>query len=172
MKYPMRIHDTINEKIRPDARRSTSPSIHIPGVLKALQDKQIPHRIVEAESEESKALTEWTERAFPVVHSQIDWSKVTSHLCVNWSALDDLVLEFEGLGRKLDEKSLVMVSWANALCPGLELELAGVVRIAREIFEEHETSTDVLVFSREEQWLIEMHHEGTLCMGRSPGYTE
>ena len=168
----MSIHEKINAKVKPDPRKSTSPSVRIPGVLKALEDRQIPHRIIRAESEESRALVEWVERAFPFVGSQIDWSRVTSHLCLNWSALDDLVVEFEELSRRLDEKSLVMVSWADALCPGLELELSGVVQIAKEIFEEHETSTDVLIFSCGERWLIEMHHEGTLCLGRSPGDAE
>lgn len=164
-----RIHEKINKRsmASSDGRKSSNPSVHIPGVLSALGSKQIPHRIVAAQSEEGDALIEWTESAFPFVHSQIDWSQVPSHECSNWSVLEDLVQKFKELARTKDEQRLVMVTWANALCPSLELELAGLILIAREIFEEHETSTDVFIFSREEQWLIEMHHEGTLCMGRS-----
>ncbi|HBY62059.1 MAG TPA: hypothetical protein DEH78_19745, partial [Solibacterales bacterium] len=139
----MCIHDKINARARSrtDRRKNTSATAHIPGVLKALEGGQIPYRVIGAESEESAALTEWTERMFPFIHSQVDWSRIPSHQCVTWSGLEDLVLEFERFSRQLTPESLVMVMWADALCPVLEMNLAGVVRIAREIFEEHETST-------------------------------
>ena len=59
-----------------------------------------------------------------------------------------------------------VVMWNDGLCPVIEMLLRDVRKIASNIFEEHETSIDVLVFSRSEGWLIEMHHEGTLCVGR------
>lgn len=164
-----RINSKINQRAQavPDGRRNTSPSVRIPLVLKALQDRHLPHRIIQAQSDESTALATWTERAFPFISSQIDWSKVHVHECVEWSGLNDAVSKFLRLVGSMDTDSLVLITWADLLCPGLEIQLKDAVQIAREIFEEHETSTDVYVFSRSHKWLIEMHHEGTLCFGRS-----
>lgn len=163
------MHDRINARTKSasDIRMSTRESVHIPGILTALDLHQIPHRIVAAQSEENHEFSGWIERTFPFAGSQIDWTKVATHQCSEWSGLDDLVQKFTEFARMMEQRSLVFVTWANALSPGLELELGDVTRIAREIFEEHETSIDVLVFNPEEGWLIETHHEGTLCMGRT-----
>ena len=67
----------------------------------------------------------------------------------------------------LEADGMAIIMWANALSPSLEMKVGDVQRIAREIFEEHETSMDVFVFDQHQGWLIEMHHEGTLCIGKS-----
>ncbi len=150
---------------------STSPSVHIPGVLKALARRQIQYRVVDAKSSEEKALIDWTEKSFPWGFSQIDWAKATPHKCTEWTELDDLVLAFEKLVSEFDATTPVVVMWANALCPSLAMPLGDATRTAREIFEEHETSIDVLVFCQAQGWLIEMHHEGTLCLGRAEPFS-
>ena len=143
----------------------TSPSLHIPGVLKALEQRSLPHRLILVRSEEDQELTRWTQKAFPWGFSQIEWGQVSHHNCIDWTSLDDLVPAFEKVTETLNTESLVVVMWNDGLCPVIEMLLRDVRKIARNIFEEHETSTDVLVFSRSEGWLIEMHHEGTLCVG-------
>jgi hypothetical protein len=146
--------------------RDTNPETHIPGVLKALREQNLPHRVIAALSKESEYLTNWTEKAFPWECSQIDWTRVSSRRCVEWTSLEDLVPAFRKMADTLDPASLVVVMWANALCPVLEMLLGDVQKIATQIFEDHETSSDVFVFNTNEGWLIEMHHEGTLCLGR------
>lgn len=146
---------------------NTDPNIHIPGVLKALAQHGLPHRLIQARSPENRVLTEWTDTAFPWGFSQIEWGRVTSHRCAEWASIEDLVSEFHSMLSAVESSSPVVVMWANALCPSLEMRLEDAARIAREIFEEHETSTDVLIFNRSDGWLIEMNHEGTLCLGRS-----
>ncbi len=149
-----------------DSGMQTSPELHIPGVIEVLARHGIRYRIIPAQSAEDSRLTEWRRRAFPFVHSQVDWTRIEDHECVEWVDLDDLVPAFQRLAMALNPASTVVVMWANALCPSLQLQLGDVVRIAGAIFEEHETSRDVLVFSETEGWLIEMFHEGTLCLGR------
>ena len=149
---------------------NTSPNVHLPGVLKALNEFAIKYRIVDAQSAEERSLIEWTELAFPFVYSQIDWTKVPAHRCTEWGDLEDLVPSFRRLAADFDTSARVVVMWANGLCPSVEMALGDVVRIAREIFEEHETSLDVFVFNRHEGWLIEMNHEGTLCVGTSEAF--
>jgi len=149
------------------SERSTDPAIHIPGVLNALAHHGITHRIIPAQSPEDSRLTEWTQRTFPTVHSQVDWTRVAHHKCVEWWELEDLVLSFQKLADMLNPTTDVVVMWANALNPCVEMRLGDVAKIAWAIFEEHETSRDVLVFSQADGWLIEMFHEGTLCFGRS-----
>jgi hypothetical protein len=134
--------------------------------LRALTEKQIPHRIVEAYSPEDKDLTGWIEAAFPWLFTQIDWTRVSSHNCVEYTSLEDLVPAFQEMTNPLDSNILVIVMWGEGCTPLLEMQLDDVVKIARQIFEEHETATDVFVFSRRAGWLMEMHHEGTLCFGR------
>jgi hypothetical protein len=73
----------------------TDPAIHIPGVLNSLAQHGIAHRLVSARSAEDLCLTEWTERAFPWVHSQIDWSGIAAHEYIDWLELDDLVQVFQ-----------------------------------------------------------------------------
>lgn len=146
---------------------NTSPSVHLPGVLRALARREIRYRVVDSQSSAEKALIDWTEQSFPWGFSQIDWTKATQRKCTEWTELDDLVLAFEKLVSGFDTTTPVVVMWANALCPSLAMLLGDVKRTAREIFEEHETSIDVLVFCQAEGWLIEMHHEGTLCLGRA-----
>lgn len=145
----------------------TNPRVHLPNVLEALGRLEITHRIVDAQSLEDRDLNDWIERAFPLVGSQIDWSRIPEHRCLQWSNLEDLVPKFRKLCWGLHAEERVVVMWANGLCPCIEMALGDVARIAREIFEEHETSFDVFVFHRREGWLIEMHHEGTLCIGTS-----
>ncbi len=166
---PKSIHEKIIENVNKASvgRKNTGPSEHIPGVLRVLALRGIPFRLIEANSSESSKLNDWTAGAFPFIHSQIDWSKVPTHRCFEWRDIDDLVMRFQELLALMSTQTLVTVTWANALCPSLEMELAGVARIAKEIFEEHETSIDVHVFSLSDGWLIEMHHEGTLCIGYS-----
>jgi hypothetical protein len=145
----------------------TNPQLHIAGVLRALVNYELQYRVIDARSPEDKDLTDWTERALKFEFCQIDWSQTPSHECLEWDALDDLVPAFYKLLRTLDPGGRVVVMWANGLCPLLEMSLKDVRKIATEIFEQHETSRDVFVFSRSEGWLIEMHHEGTICLGRS-----
>lgn len=144
---------------------NTSPNVHFPGVLRALARQHITHHVIDATSLEEKALIDWTEKSFPWGFSRIDWDKVTSHRCTEWTEVDELVAAFEKLASEFSPATLVVVMWANALCPSLGIALGDVKKIAREIFEEHETSIDVLVCCQAEGWLIEMHHEGALCIG-------
>jgi len=145
----------------------TGSDVRIPGVMSALERLSLPHRIIAAQSPEDKELTAWTEAAFPWGFSQIDWTLVPDHRCVEYTDLEDVVAAFRAMVETLSAQSLVVVMWANGLCPLLEIQLGDLQTIATEIFEEHETSRDVFVFNRREGWLIEMHHEDTLSMGRS-----
>lgn len=149
---------------------TNDPNAHIPGVLEALKSRGITYRIIDAQSPEERSLIEWTELAFPFVHSQIDWKRVPAHRCVEWTDLEDLVLSFLEMAAMFDERDPVVVMWANGLCPSVELALGDASRLAREIFEEHETSLDIFVFNRREAWLIDMHHEGTLCVGQAEAF--
>jgi hypothetical protein len=149
---------------------NTSPNTHFPGVVKALREGGIAYGVIDAQSPEEMSLIEWTELAFPSVHSQIDWAKIPAHRCIDWNDLDDLVPFFLEMADTFHAGSPVVVMWANGLCPSVEMALGDVARIARAIFEEHETSLDVFVFNRHEGWLIEMNHEGTLCVGRSEAF--
>ena len=122
---------------------STDPMIHIPAVVYALDKLGATYRIVPARSEEINDLVSWLERVFPLSHSQIDWAKVPSHRCIDWNDLDELVEGLQRLTHDLAAQSLVVVTFGNALCPSLELRLGDVNRIAREIFEQFETSQDI-----------------------------
>ena len=144
----------------------TDPKTHLPGLIRVLEKQRIQFRILPAQSPESNALIVWLERSFPISYSQIAWSKVPSHRCLNWSDPDDLVVKFQEIVVGLSISSLVVVSWANDLCPSIEMHLGDVLRLSREIFEAFETSLDTWIMCREENWCIEMHHEGTLCRGR------
>jgi len=131
-----------------------------------MEQGDLPHRVISPQSKDDKDLTEWTQKAFPFGFSSIDWSRVPSHHCVEWASLEELVVAFRKMTESMNHAGLVVVMWGNALCPVLEMSLGDVRQIATQIFEEHETSTDVLFFSRSDRWLIEMHHEGTLCFGK------
>lgn len=146
---------------------NSSPSAHFPGVLNALTRLQIQYLVIEAQSPAEIALVDWVERAFPWGFSQIDWARVPSGRCTKWTELDNLVAAFKELVSAFDASTPVVVMWANGLCPSLAMRLGDVKLTAREIFEEHETSMDVLVFCQADGWLLEMHHEGTLCLGRA-----
>lgn len=146
---------------------ATDPNRHIPGILTELATRGIAHQLIPALSVEDTQLTDWIECRFPIVHSQVDWTKIARHECFEWNTLDDLLPTFLALTRSLNPGTQVVVMWANALSPSLKIRLGDLNLIAKAIFEEHETSTDVWVFSQREGWLIEMFHEGTVCFGRT-----
>jgi hypothetical protein len=145
---------------------NTNSGSQIPKVLIALDRLQCPHRILDPQSVEVVRCLEWIETRFPFIYTQIDWSKVTHHSCVSWQAVDDLVDSFGIMTKSMSLSSLVLVMWNDALCPAIELTLGDAVNVSREIFEVFEASLDNWIVCRHEGWLIEMHHEGTLCFGR------
>ena len=145
----------------------THSEAQIPKVLTALDRLRCPHRILDPQAVEAVLSVEWIEAKFPFLYTQIDWSKVPSHSCVPWQAVDDLVESFRMMTKTLSSSSLVLVMWNDAACPAIELTLGDAVLVCREIFEVFETSLDNWIVCQREGWLIEMHHEGTLCIGKT-----
>jgi hypothetical protein len=145
---------------------SSEAEIHIPAVVHALKRIGADYRIIAAQSEEVNDLVLWFERVFPFSYSQVDWTKIPSHECVPWNDVEELLLGLQGLTSDLSSATRVVVLFGNALYPSLEVRLSDMNRVAREIFEQFETSQDTWIICREENWCIEMHHEGTLCRGK------
>ncbi len=134
----------------------------IPRVISALRAQVSPYRVIEAQSSEAEAIADWIELHFPVIGMQIDWSKVSSSRCIEWSETADLVRAFATIIRDLPSQTTVVVTWSDALYPSLEMPLSSVARVAPEIFE---SCFDTWIICQAENWCIEAHHEGTLCFG-------
>lgn len=150
---------------RPTDEFDTNPLVRIPAVIRELQERQIPHRVIEAQSREADEIADWMESSFRFFGSQIKWSEVPDHQCVDWGKADDLIDSFEHMSADLKPNSLVFVTWADALCPTLELSLHDMRSIASPIFQ---ADFDTWVICLSENWCFEVYHEGTLCFGRSP----
>jgi hypothetical protein len=150
---------------------SPGAEVQIPGVLRALQRHGCLYRIVPTQSPEINRVVEWIELHFPILYTQFDWSKAPVHTCVGWSEIEDLVPAFEEVVSSLPSSSIVVVMWNDESCPALEMRLEDVRKVSKEIFEAFEASLDTWIVSQKEAWLIEMHHEGTLCFGKTSAAT-
>jgi hypothetical protein len=153
--------------MKPRNSSDTHPLVRIPHVMKALEDAHSHFRLIEAQSPEAEAIADWIESHFPIIGVQIDWSRVQSHECVEWSEIGDLVRAFDSMAHAHPGTASVIVTWSDALRPSLEMKLSEAIRIAPQLFE---GVFDTWIVCQKENWCIEMHHEGTLCFGegRSP----
>jgi len=130
--------------------------------MAALESVGSSYRAIEAQSSEAESIADWIESHFPITGVQIDWARVSSRRCFEWSESEDLVRSFGSLVRGLPAKSIVVVTWSDALYPSLEMPLCEVTKVASSIFE---ASFDSWIICESENWCIEVHHEGTICFG-------
>ena len=139
----------------------------IPYVISALNSQGLSYRVIEAQSPEAEAVADWIESHFPIVGVQIDWAKLPTSRCMEWSETVDLVSAFESLVREMDQSTKVVVTWSNARYPSLEMRLCAMLKVASAIFE---SCFDTWVLCEADNWCIEAHHEGTICFGHGrPG---
>jgi hypothetical protein len=145
-----------------DKSRSGASKTRIRHVVSVLDSHGSPHRIIEAQSPEAEAIADWIESRFPVVGVQIDWARVSSARCVEWSDTDGLIRGLATLVRDLPPETTVAVTWSDALYPSVEMPLSEVLKAAPAIFE---CAFDTWIVCETENWCIEVHHEGTICFG-------
>jgi hypothetical protein len=108
--------------------------------------------------------TAWLEQHFPIGFSSIDWSRVegADRRSVDGNtAVSDTVREI--LAGKGVQECRVVVLWADARTPVIELSLTDVVENAAELFAQ---DWDTWVFDPQDSWCLENHHEGTITFGR------
>lgn len=108
--------------------------------------------------------TAWLEQHFPIGFSSIDWSRVEGadrRSVTTVASLSDTVRAI--LSEKGVQDCRVVVLWADARTPVIELPLSAVVENAGEIFAQN---WDTWVFDPQDSWCLENHHEGTLTFGR------
>ncbi len=148
--------------MRPRHEKDTNPEARIPAVMAALRDSAIAFRLIEALSAEADSLADWIESHFPIVGSQIDWSRVRGTQRVEWSETAEVVEAFRSATTEFAPDLRVVVTWSDALCPSLEMRLVDAMAIAHQTFE---ASWDTWIVSLEENWCFECHHEGTSCFG-------
>lgn len=128
----------------------------------------IRFRVIPAESEEATALVGWIETRFPLVGEKILWAEVPHHRCVPWNDTSDLIDSFSRLVRDLDKNQEVHVTWSDGSCPSLAIRLGDLLGIAGDVFE---ADFDTWIVSQNENWCMEAHHDGTLCLGRTSAVT-
>lgn len=134
----------------------------IPRVVSALTSQGSLYRVIEAQSPEAEAVADWIESHFPIIGVQIEWAKVSSSRCIEWSETADLMKAFASIAQDLPRKTTMIVTWSDALYPSLEMPLSEVEKAAPAIFE---SSFDTWIVCESENWCIEVHHEGTICFG-------
>ena len=139
------------------------PSESIPGVLKALQERGVPHRLILPGTDEDRRLTDWINTNVEFAGSQIQWSSARHSECEEWTdESGDAVAAFRRATASMDGKSLVKITWSDAMCPSIEMLLEDAVAIGGELFE---ASHDTFVVRESERWILEVYHEGTICWG-------
>jgi hypothetical protein len=112
----------------------------------------------------SDSYTAWLEQHFPIGFSSIDWSRVEGadrRSVDSNTAVSDTVREM--LAGKVAHDCRVVVLWADARTPVIEVPLAAVVENAEELFAQ---DWDTWVFDPQDSWCLENHHEGTMTFGR------
>ncbi|MDA0205028.1 MAG: hypothetical protein O3A53_01620 [Acidobacteria bacterium] len=135
----------------------------IPGVLKTLQERGIPHRLILPGTDEDRELTDWMNSNLGFAGSQIQWSSASHFECEEWSDESSDALEaFRRAASSIVVESLVKVTWSDGACPTVEMRLKDAVSIGGELFE---ASFDTYVIRESERWILELHHEGTICWG-------
>jgi len=139
-----------------------SSAKRIPRVIAALGSQGSSYRVIEAQSREAEQIADWLETHFPIVGVQIEWERVSSRRCIEWSDTLGLTRAFTTLVRDLPGNPPVVVTWSDALLPSLEIALSELVKVAEVIFE---SSFDTWIVCKSENWCIEVHHEGTICFG-------
>ena len=142
----------------------TNPMVRIPRIIQALNGKAIQYRIIEARSEEADSIAEWLEKGFPLTGSQINWQKVPYHIGLDWTNEAELETLFPLLIKDLALTARVVITWSDALRPSIEMQLGDVKAVQSEVLG---GGFDTWILCRDEKWCIEIHHEGTLCRGRS-----
>jgi hypothetical protein len=108
--------------------------------------------------------TAWLEQHFPIGFSSIDWSQVEGadrRDVISDAAVSETVREI--LAGKGVQDCRVVVLWADAGTPVIELPLTAVVEHAEELFAQ---DWDTWVFDPQDSWCLENHHEGTITFGR------
>lgn len=148
--------------MKPKHSQDTDPMVRIPRVLERLSHAAISHRLIPAESDEASSIADWIEANFPISGAQIDWDRVPGHTCLRWRDEDLIIDSITALTSHLVVDTTVVVTWSDALRPSIEMRLGDVLRVGSELFR---GGFDTWVLSREHNWCLEAHHEGTLCLG-------
>jgi len=148
--------------MNPRHSRDTHPLVRIPRILDRLGRLAIGYRLIPAESAEADAIADWIEASFPFNYTQIDWSKVPGHTCLKWHDEDLLSSSIAALTSHVAADTIVVVTWSDASRPSLELRLCDALEVGAALFE---GGDDTWILSERENWCVEVHHEGTLCLG-------
>lgn len=124
--------------------------------------------LLEADSQEALAASEWLEQNFPIDSwGRIAWNVVPGSFCVALTDFSELSLAFEKLIAENKLKGRVTVLWTNVLKSPLEIDLEVVLRYSNLFFKE---DWDTWINSSKDGWCIEVFHDGEICFGHVCNY--
>lgn len=111
---------------------------------------------------EADHLEQWLSQSFPWQSGQIDWHRMSGHICVKWHEQPASIFHELCQTQQLPN-SMVNVVWFSAAQPILAMPL-DVVKLSLEaiVFEDWDT----WIFDPVAGWCVEFYHEGSMCYGR------
>ena len=135
----------------------------IPSVVTDLKRAGETFNNFNLDSPENRRASEWLENNFVIAScGRIDWDALPDSLCLTWTNTSELLSAFEKIVRENKLKNSVNVLWTNVLKTPLKIEMNVMLKYAEVIFEE---DWDTWVYSEEDNWCIEVYHEGDICFG-------
>jgi hypothetical protein len=131
-------------------------------LVEILNQTDVSYEIIPALTYEAEALTEWLEINFPITRwGRIDWQNVKGECAFtdNEERITQLIQELS-YKQKLD--GYVVVFWSNVRKPSLKLPFKEALKYLGDLIAE---DMDTWICNQDENWCIEVYHEGEVCFG-------
>ncbi len=136
-----------------------------PSVVDYLIQTQEEFTLLPVDSQEAIVASEWLENNFPIASwGRIAWNEVTQSYCATWNSNSDLITTFEKIILENQLKGDVTVLWTNALKSPLKIKIDVLLKYLQVVLEE---DWDTWIYSKEDNWCVEVFHDGEICFGYS-----
>lgn len=116
-------------------------------------------------SQKNELINEYLKTNFPIASwGRIDWDKVKNHTIYNTNNHEQNIQSIIKICKKYNLKGDVFILWCDALKPCFRLNLETALKYVSEIISE---DWDTWFINFDNQWCIEVYHEGEVCFGFS-----
>lgn len=134
----------------------------IPDIVNYLRQSEEQFELLSSQDNSENA--DWLEDNFPITFAgRIDWEKVSTAWCLNWSEDPERLSAFERIAKDKQLEGNITIAWGNGLMLPIQIDMEVLKRHSTKIFEE---DMDIWICNEQDRWCIELHHDGQVCFGK------